>query len=498
MRARRPLSRRRTRSLGARASARLSALLLTALFAAAGAAQAARLGPLNVASAFGQPLRAVVEIVDVGADGRPLAAEVASPRIYADLGVAYPRSLEGATVRLVEQPDGRWTVSVATARAVDEPDFNLVLVLTTEAGRQLRRYALAPEPPPPTAAASPAPAPPAVAVAPPVPAAAPTAAAPTSSAPAAEAAPAAPPVVAAAAPVSEPPRVRTPPQPAGTAAAASAPRAPAAPASERRASAGTTGAAPAGAPSSGPVTVRRGDTATTVARRVKPADVSDEQAVIALYQANEPAFAGSVHRLPEGAVLTVPEAARMREWTPERARAALRAPPHGAAVLASADGRGGDRLRIEPGGTGRGTSAHAGRGAGDAPDGIARAAALSELRSRQRDLESNVAELRRLLALRDAQIDAARRELDALAAGARGGPAAEPARATQPLGAASATLVRAPAAPQGPVAAAPAAPPPTAAWPIDPLAAAGVVAALALVAGLLWRRRRTSTAGLDA
>lgn len=430
-------------------------LVLVSLFAVPAAALAARLGPLSVASAFGQPLRAVVEIVDVGADGRPLAVEIASPRIYADLGVEYPRSLEGATVRLVEQPAGRWTVSVATPRAVDEPDFNLVLVLTTEAGRQLRRYALASEPPPVPAAASPAPAVPTVAVAPPAPTPAPTADAPSGAS--------------------------------------------AAPASERPAPAGTAAAAPVGAPSSGPVIVRRGDTATAVARRVKPADVSDEQAVIALYQANEPAFAGSVHRLPEGAVLTVPEAARMREWTPARARAALRAPPHGAMpATAAVDGPAGDRLRLEPGGTGRGVSARGDRGVGGEPVRIARAAAMSELQARQRDLESNVTELRRLLALRDAQIGAARRELDALAGGTHGALAAEPSRVAQPLGAASATLVRAPASSQGPVAAARSPAQPATVGPIDPLTAAGVVAALALAVGLLWRRRRASAAGASA
>ena len=45
-------------------------------------AKAAKLGPLTVSSDFGEPLRAVVDVVDLGLGVQPLAAELASPQTF--------------------------------------------------------------------------------------------------------------------------------------------------------------------------------------------------------------------------------------------------------------------------------------------------------------------------------------------------------------------------------------------------------------------------------
>jgi pilus assembly protein FimV len=466
---------------------------------------ASKLGPLSVSSDFGEPLRATVDIVDVRPDLRPTAAELASPQTYAELGVPFPRSLEGATVRLVSLPDDRWAVRVSSLHVVDETDFNLVLTLTTPAGRQLRRYRLAADPPAPAASAAqgaPA-APPAAPVAPAVIAtpviepvrepAVPIVAAsvaPSAPAPSTEPAPAEP--IASAGPSSTSPEAGRAPGAAPAPAPTSAPAV--APARADAARAPSTVRADA-APGAARVTAQRGDTATSIARRVKPADVSDEQAVMALYRLNESAFGGSVHRLPEGAVLQVPDAVRMREIDAPSAARALRAQPFVAARSAPADAR--DRLRLAGGGTGRATSTHGGRGSGGATDAVALEAAMSEARSRVRDLESIVADLRKLLDLRESQIVAAQAELSSLRGGARAGDANPAPVLAGPIGAATATLIRTPPAdalPAPTVAATPAA---ASELPIDPLVAGGALGALVLAGGLVWRRRRQARASAE-
>ena len=420
--------------------------------AAGGVAHAAKLGPLAVFSDFGEPLRAVIEVVEVSPQLRPVSAQLASPQTYAELGVAYPASLEGAMVRLFQQPDGRWLIRIATQRIVDERDFSLVVSLTTGIGRQVRQYSLAVD-----AAAVPgrgSGVPPPVVV--------PSGPSPVASSPA--------------------PDTKT----NGPSGPAPAPAAERTPAQSRPAT----------------VTVRPGDTATSIARRIKPDDVSDEQAVMALYRANERAFGGSVHRLAPGAVLRVPDGAAMREVDPRAARAALRAQPFIPAAPPAEGGSGQDRLVLAGGGSGRATSERGGGGrASAATAAVAHDVAMSEANSRIRELEAIVANLRKLLALREQQIAAAQDELATLRAGTRQSGAVAETERPAPLGAATATLVRLPAK-EG------AAPAPTVAGSPAQDTAEGallerllslpvlgaVVAALALAGGLLWRRRRRRAA----
>jgi pilus assembly protein FimV len=407
--------------------------------ASGGVAHAAKLGPLAVLSDFGAPLRAVIEVVEVSPQSRPVSAELASRQTYADLGVAFPESLEGAMVRLFQQPDGRWLIRIDTQRIVDERDFSLVMALTTDSGRQVRQYSLAAD-----GAAAPGPA------------------AEVASSPA--------------------PNAET----RGLAAPPPAPVAERAPAESRPAT----------------VTVRSGDTATSIARRIKPDDVSDEQAVMALYRANERTFGGSVHRLAQGAVLTVPESAALRELDPGAARAALRAQRFVPAAPRAEGGSGQDRLVLAGGGTGRATSERGGGGRSTAATAaVAHDVAMSEASSRIRELEGIVADLRKLLALREQQIAAAQGELAALRAGAPQRAAGAETERAEPLGAATATLVRLPAkdvsAPAPTVAGAPAQEAAEEAslerlLSLPVLGAA--VAVLALAGALLWRRRRRRAA----
>ncbi|MEK9776697.1 MAG: FimV/HubP family polar landmark protein, partial [Quisquiliibacterium sp.] len=55
-----------------------------------------------------------------------------------------------------------------------------------------------------------------------------------------------------------------------------------------------------------------------------PADVSLDQTLIALYQANPSAFFGSVHQLRAGSILDVPDQAVIASISPSEARQQIR------------------------------------------------------------------------------------------------------------------------------------------------------------------------------
>src|SRR2546423_8945270 len=60
----------------------------------------------------------------------------------------------------------------------------------------------------------------------------------------------------------------------------------------------------------GSVTVKRGDTLSKIATQVKPAEITLDQMLVAMFRANESAFDGrNMNRLRTGAILTVPSTA---------------------------------------------------------------------------------------------------------------------------------------------------------------------------------------------
>jgi len=372
-------------------------------------AKAAKLGPLTVSSDFGEPLRAVVDVVDVALEVQPLAAELASPQTYAQLGIAFPKSLEGATVRLVALPQARWAVRVSSLRAVDEPDFNLVLSLTTSVGRQLRHYRLAADAPASAAAPS---------VAPPAPA-----------------------PDAAVAPAAAPAQSVDPGQPMPSASV---------------------------------------EASVPPPDRPGPSDAA--QAALSASGAAGASDRGSEPRAATARVAPPPAAATASVTAHKRYTATPSAP-------ASA----GDRLLLNGGGTGRATSRHGGRGSSAAADRIAFEAAMSEADARIRSLESIVADLRKLIDMRDKQIASVQAELAALQGGARSSDTMTAPTVAASIGAATAAPVRVSAkdAPLAPTAAGTPAPDPV----TDPLMVGGALAVLVLLGVQLWRRRRLSARG---
>jgi pilus assembly protein FimV len=503
-------------------------VLLTVLAAGLPAvvpAHAARLGAMSVLSERGQPFRAEVE-VEEGADAASAEPAVVSADTYRDLGLTLPASLRGARVTMARRDtDGRPVIRIQGTVPTEGPELVVVMSLGTPAGRHLRSYRLDLDAPvsggASRAAAAAAAAPPAL---------------PGRELPGAVPMP---PLTLTPDPARmEPPRevlrvealppaAGTLPSPAAGALPSSAPM-PAASAAPLAAVPRSEAPVPrspepmrAEPPRAQPATVTfaQGETAASVANRIRPADVTEAQAVMALHRSNPSAFAGSVYRPRVGATLRLPDADQMRALpsgiAEQALRAQARAPAAASRPVVTVE-RGGDRLSLSVGGTGRGKQPDASGGA--ANRAIAFDAAMSEARSRIQQLESIVQGLNQLIEEREKQIAAISGKLKvvgvavapaaALVPAAGGGvppgpvlvPAGEmpvppapeasatPSDAAPPLGAAAATMLPAPTR---------RAPPPEPEpdpWYLDPmiLGAAGVVV---LLLGFLVIRRRSAGMG---
>ncbi|MFZ4757802.1 MAG: FimV/HubP family polar landmark protein [Burkholderiaceae bacterium] len=461
----------------------------------------------------GEPLRAEIELDDSpngdASNGNP---SVATPGTYRDLGLVYPEALTDARVVRERRTDGRWVARVFGTRPVTDRGMMLVMSLNSPSGQHVRTYRVdlgAPRTGTAPRVEAPVAAPTAPAVSMPSTLLAP---------PAAPAAPAEPVRVQTVPPATEPIR-ESMPAPARAMTPAEQARAwldaggrraepqrmaDPVPESTRPASR-PTAAAPAPRAAGETVTVVPGETATTIARRYKPADVTDAQAVMALYRANASAFSGSANRLPAGAVLTVPDVERMREQPPAQALAELRAQ---APVSPGAD-----RLRLSGGGKGKGTGPEGGGGDGDVNKSIAYQAAMSEAKSRISQLETIVGGLKKLTDTRDKQLAGLSAELASLGrpvsppapvaapvpsapvppAAASGSVADSP---VVPVGAATATMLSAPSRSSG-LAPQPAPVPEDDVQSMltDPrVIGAGVAAILLLGLVVVWMRRRRQTA----
>ncbi|MCM5569548.1 pilus assembly protein FimV [Burkholderiaceae bacterium FT117] len=520
-------------------ASRPTVLALALAAALAGGVQstafAAGLGRLTVQSALGQPLQAEVEITSVSREElATLAARLASPDAFRQAGMEFNPALSSLRFAIDRRPDGRAFVRITSTQPINEPFVDLLVELNWASGRFVREYTFLLDPPelrvgretveggsvvsqvtPPSASVA-APAPAAAAAAP-----APAAAARAPAAPAAAASPAAP-----------------APSPAAPAPAAAAPIAPAA-------------ARPAAPTSADSVVVERGENLTAIASRVKPADVTVEQAIIAIYNANPRAFFGTVHQMYAGRTLQIPGADAMRavdhvaarrqirleaaEFNAYRQRLAGEARAVGTAeagtaasgaVTAKLDEQpapapAGDQLVLSR--PQAGATAGAATGAADAQASaeakVAGEAALREQQERVQLLEKNVTDLQKLLELKNQQLAELQRQLEARSAApaaapsapaAAGAPAADsaapsagvsPAPAAQPTASAPPAAAPAPApaetrpAAPKPAAARPAAPPPSFMDELlgSPLLVPGLAAILVALGAYGWytlRRRR--------
>lgn len=227
------------------------------------------LGRITVQSALGEPLRAEIDVPSISADeASSLKANVASPAAFTAAGLDYNPAMSGLQAQLARRSDGRSYIRLSSDRPINEPFVDMILEASWSSGRIVRDYTMLFDPPS-LKAQAPAPTLPQTVAATPAPAAVSVPAKPV-----AEAAP-----VAAAKP----------------AAAAPAPVA--------------AKAARSDSSNAQQVTVQAGDSASKLATRYKPADVSLDQMLVAMLRANPDAFAkGNLNRLRAGSVLDLPSA----------------------------------------------------------------------------------------------------------------------------------------------------------------------------------------------
>ena len=407
-----------------------AALLACSLFSLP--AWALTLGPITVQSHLGEPLRAQIELPGLNADElASLQVQVGTPADFAAAQLPWQALAADVRFQVRRLDNGRTVLLLNTRQTVREPFLDLVVQAQSANGRILRGYTLLFDPPCLKPAAPAAPVSPQV-----------------------QARPAAAPSSPAAAPL--PPVGREP----TTALAAPPAR----------------------------VTVQPGQTAGQIAQATRPAGVTLEQMLVALLQANPPAFVdGNMNRLRSGSVLNLPSAEQAQAVSPEAARQVVVAQSRdfdayrqrlAAASPAAAPEASGRESRGQ-------VQADVTDSRPEAPSAdrltLAQATADAELaaeaqRREQADQQARQAEVERNL-----------EQLQQLQASAQAPASAAPPAAKPAPSAPAAAVDAGPAAP----AAAPSAAHWLQAWLSHPLAlpAAGGLAVLLLVLGLLRRRR---------
>jgi pilus assembly protein FimV len=380
------------------------------------AAHAAGLGKLTVLSPLGQPLNAEIEIVSLQpGEEENLTARLATPEAFKQAGIEYNVVLSSLRFA-IERRGGRPLVKINSSTPVNEPFLDLLVEMQWNTGRLVREYTFLLDPVeykgPAAVAAAPAPAPVPVPQAQPAPA-------PVPSEP------------SKPAPLESKPLVSEP-----------AP-APATPPAEK-------------ADEKKTYEVKKGDTLGKIARENLGPGVTLDQMLIAIFRANQDAFirdninlvrAGRILNIPADAATTVDndEARRIvkthqSEFTTYRNRLAsapvtadgsagqrevagrIEAKP---AAPAPADKQ--DQLRLSKAETSK--PGAPGARAAQEDDRVARERALKEAQSRQTELEKNVTDLQKLLALKNQQLAELEKKASAKPAPA---PAPTPAPAPAP------------------------------------------------------------------
>ncbi len=452
-----------------------------------GSANAAGLGRLTVQSGLGQPLRAEVEIAALGADeAASMTARIASPDAFRQAGLQYNPVVTTMRVEIVRRTDGRPVITITSGRPVNEAFMDLLVELNWASGRLMREYTFLLDPPEMRLNAQ------------------------TANSGTAQANPVAAPVAAVSAPVA-------PARPAAPVKAVPAPAKPAVVAAAPAVGVKAQPSKPARVGTPTEVTINRGDTLTAIAGSVRPAAATLEQTMIALYRANPAAFFGSPHQMYSGRTLTVPDPATTLAIDPATARQELResavefqayrmrladaareipATKAGQAAVGAIGPKAPDRASTVPGdqlklskqgvsgaatrgaagasatGGGKG-AAGAAAGVADAESQVANGAALREMQSRMSDLERNVADLQKLLELKNRQLADLERQLSESRMSSRpvaGAVTAAPETAKEAAAPAPVAAAPAPAAPPAEAPAAAPAPAPEATKPAAPAA----------------------------
>jgi pilus assembly protein FimV len=319
------------------------------------AAVALSLGDIDLKSALNQPFSAEIPVAtDSEHELASLNVGLASIATFEQYGLERVAFIGDFRFEIV--PAGaNGIVRITSREPVVEPFVTLLLEISWPSGRLLREYTVLLDPPVFAAEA-----------------AAPVVAAPT------------------AGPAPGPTRVVRPAPQESSARPAPAP-------APRTATPAPRAPAPTGG-SYGPV--QRNDTLWGIAGRyAEGAGIQRNQMMMAIYRANPEAFIGNINRLKAGMILRVPDADELQRLSSGEATAEVR--------RQNQDWRGATQedagtLRLVPPPDAGEEMAQAGTGTGDR--GVAADASGAELRGRVEQLERELAESRRLIELRDEQL----------------------------------------------------------------------------------------------
>jgi pilus assembly protein FimV len=317
------------------------------------------LGDIRLKSALNQPFDAEIQLVDAtDEDLSTLRASIAPGETFTRYGLDRPAFLSDFSFEVTRGASGRDVLRVTSARPVTEPFVTFLIDATWPRGRLLREYTVLLDPP----------------VFAPGPATAETpVATPRATTGAAAPAPAPAPAPSYAAPPDDRPRSAAPAPTSGAAATSIEP--------------GST------------YHVQPNDTLWQIASGAYPGSRSDvNRAMLAIYQANPRAFEGNINVLRAGSKLAMPDAAAVGQISARSAAAEVarqhqqwREGSGGAAQDAEA------RLRLV-------TPEQGSAAASTAAPSAAAGAGATELQARVQQLEAELAEARRLLEVRNAEL----------------------------------------------------------------------------------------------
>ncbi|OGB23244.1 MAG: hypothetical protein A3I66_08605 [Burkholderiales bacterium RIFCSPLOWO2_02_FULL_57_36] len=422
-------------------------------------AYGAGLGKLTVLSSLGQPLHAEIELTSVSKDeAEALSVKLASVEAFRQANVEFNPALFALRF-VVEQRGGKQVVRITSSQPINEPFVDMLLELGGGNSRLVREYTFLLDPPDLRRTQ-------------PVQIAAPSA--PSS------------PIQKASPQVT---RAESVPQPSATESPVSLSKAPAPPRS-----AGTVqprgGANNLASPDD--YQVKSGDTLGKIAGQYKPDGISLDQMLIGLQRANPNAFIGNnINRLRAGQILSIPDAETARaipnaeakrvvvaqsvdfnNYRNKLAEQAMNAAPQKSdEAKQSATGKitakveeqpsaaseAKDKLKLSRSGAAAAGADKGGNSAAIAEDGIAKEKALAEANARVKELEKNVADLQKILELKNKDLAKIQNQVDVAKLNpVPSAPATAVSNTTAAVPPSTATAANAPAAPAtAPAAAAP-------------------------------------------
>lgn len=385
-------------------------------------ASAAGLGKLTVLSALGQPLRAEIELTSVAPDeAGALVAKLAPADAFRQVNIDFNPALLSLRFA-VESRGNRQFIRVSSSQPINEPFVDMLLELTWNGGRLVREYTFLLDPSdlktsqPPQVAA---------------PFDVPALAKPAASASASAASPA---------PVAETPgEVPVKPRKSGKPVKVKPEAKPKDDAEAKPES--KPESKPAGENAASSYEVKKGDTLGKIASQVRGGSgVSLDQMLVALYRANESAFVGNnMNRLRSGQILQVPDADAVRNIAQAEAHSVVLAHSNdfngyrnklagqvataeptkvaepkqstsGGKITTKVEERptaanaASDKLKLSNSITGSSASASKSGKSTSVEDKIAKEKASAENAKRVKELEKNVADLKRIAEMKAAAV----------------------------------------------------------------------------------------------